>query len=207
MALDPRLARARPAGRPRLAVGIGGARRLVEWPPRAAALGDLEHARRTRAERRTLAACARDGIPRRRRFCARRRRRHLARRGLRIFRAVAPPARPDPAGAARDPFDCLGAALHSVVRHFRAIENHADRGRRVLSGLSRRHGRDHVGRPQDRGGRPRASACRVRPSSAASCCRRCCRLTSFRFVRGLALAGCSWSRRNCSVRRRALASS
>ena len=65
----------------------------------------------------------------------------LARRDHRLFGAAAPPARSDPAGAARHPVDRLGAAVHPVARHFRSLEGHADRGRRVLSGLSRRHGR------------------------------------------------------------------
>ncbi len=60
----------------------------------------------------------------------------------RLFDACAPSARSDPAGAARDPVDRLGAAVHPLARHLRGVEGDADRGRRVLSGLSRRHGRD-----------------------------------------------------------------
>ena len=82
-------------------------------------------------------------------------RRHVARRHHRLFGADAPPARSDLAGAARDPFDRLGAAVHPLARHFRGLEGHADRGRRVLPGLSRRDGRDPLGRSQDRRGRPR----------------------------------------------------
>ena len=79
-----------------------------------------------------------------------------------------PAARSDAAGAARDPLDRLGAAVHSVVRHLRGLEDHADRGRRVLPGLSRRHGRDHVGRPQARRGRPRLPAFGRRDGAAHS---------------------------------------
>ena len=90
----------------------------------------------------------------------------LARRDHRLFGADAPPARSDPAGAALDPVDRLGAAVHPVVRHLRSLEDHADRGRRVLPGLSRRDGRDAVGRPQDRRGRPRVPPVRRRDGAA-----------------------------------------
>ena len=92
--------------------------------------------------------------------------RHAARRDRRLFGAAAPPARSDPAGAARDPVDRLGAAVHPLVRHLRGLEDHADRGRRVLPGLSRRDGRDHVGRSQDRRGRPRVPPVRPRHGPA-----------------------------------------
>ena len=49
-----------------------------------------------------------------------------------------PAARPDPAGAARDPLDRLGAAVHPLVRDLRGLEGGADRDRRLLPGLSAR---------------------------------------------------------------------
>jgi len=60
----------------------------------------------------------------------------------------------------------VGAAVHSLVRHFRGVQDHSDRGRRVLSGLSRRDGRGDVGRSQDRRGRPRLSLVRPRHGAA-----------------------------------------
>src|SRR6187200_1656025 len=57
--------------------------------------------------------------------------------------------------ALRHSLDRLGAAVHSLVRHLRGLEDHPDRRGRVLSGLSRSHGRGDVGRSQDRRGRPR----------------------------------------------------
>ena len=96
-------------------------------------------------------------------------------------------ARSDPAGAARDPVDRLGAAVHPLVRHFRGLEDHADRGRRVLPGLSRRHGRDAC-RSTARSSRSAArSGCRTPPWCGASCCRRCCRPMCFRCAPGLGL--------------------
>ena len=123
----------------------------------------------------------------------------VVRRHRRLFGADPPPARSDPAGAARDPVDRLGAAVHPVVRHLRSLQDHADRGRRVLSGLSRRHGRDPVGRPQDRRGRPRVPAVRPRHGAphpvaggaAGLCDRRC--------APGSGSAGCSWSPPNSSA--------
>ena len=126
----------------------------------------------------------------------------LGRRHHRLFRADPAAARSDLAGAARDPLDRLGAAVRALVRHFRGLEDHADRGRRVLSGLSRRHGRDHVGRPQARRGRPRVPPVRRRHGPAHSACRRCCRPMCFRCARGLGSAGCSSSPPNCSAPRR-----
>ena len=108
------------------------------------------------------APCRRDAVAGGRRVRLRRGRGHPARRHHRLFGADAPAGRSDPAGAARDPLDRLGAAVHSLVRHLRGLEDHPDRGRRVLSGLSRRHGRGDVGRPQDRRGRPRLPAVRAR---------------------------------------------
>ena len=45
---------------------------------------------------------------------------------------------PDAAGAAGDPLDRLGAAVHPLVRHLRGLQGGADRDRRVLPDLSRR---------------------------------------------------------------------
>ena len=112
----------------------------------------------------TLAAC-------RRRLRLRRRRRHIARRDHRLFDVGAPAARSDPAGPARDSVDRLGAAVHSLARHLRSLEGDADRGRRVLPGLSRRHGRGDVGRPQDRRGRPRLPPDRPADGAAHSAAR------------------------------------
>ncbi len=92
--------------------------------------------------------------PRRRRLRPWRRCRHLARRHLRLLGSRAAPARSDRAGAARHSLDCLGAAVHPLARHLRDIQGRADRGRRVLPGLSRRDGRDPLGRSQNRRGRP-----------------------------------------------------
>ena len=72
--------------------------------------------------------------------------------------------------------DRLGAAVHSLVRHLRSLEDHPDLGRRVLPGLSRRHGRGDVGRPQDRRGRPRLPAVRHRHGAAHPAARRDARL-------------------------------
>ena len=70
--------------------------------------------------------------------------------------------RSDAAGPARDSVHRLGAAVHSVARHFRSLESHPDRGRRILSDLSRCDGRHPLGRSQDRGGRPRLPSFRSR---------------------------------------------
>ena len=144
------------AGRPRDRVGDRGARRRLRRPAGAAALAHLGDAGRARGGRRAAAPCRRDG-----RRASRPASRFgvaagtLARRDHRLFGADAAPARSDPAGAALDPVDRLGAAVHPVARHLRILEDHADRGRRVLPGLSRRDGRGALGRPQDRRGRPR----------------------------------------------------
>ena len=98
--------------------------------------------------------------PRLRRLRPRRGRGHAARRRLRLLGPGAATARSHRAGAARDPVDRLGAAVHPVARHFRDLEDRADRGRGVFPGLSRRDGRDPVGRPQDRRGRPHLPALR-----------------------------------------------
>ena len=188
----PRRAQARTRARALPAAGArpaaaGGARASAgksrcawgssERPPGAAALASSSRpssnsrsTRRTAAPRRGDACCAsRSG------FGLGVAGRHVAWRARRLFGAGAPPARSDPAGAARDPVDRLGAAVHPVARHFRGLESHADRGRRVLSGLSRRDGRDPLGRPQDRRGRPRVPPLRARRWCGAFCCRRCCR--------------------------------
>ena len=141
--------------------------RLVERPAGAAALGDLQDLRRAL---RAPANCRRHALAtlraRRRRLRLRRRRRHDLRRHHRLFGADPSPGRSDLAGAALDPLDRLGAAVHPVVRHLRGVEDHPDRGRRVLSGLSRRHGRGDLGRPQDRRGRPRVPPVRLRHGAA-----------------------------------------
>ena len=144
-------------------------------------------------QRRTLAPHRGDADARRRRLRPRRRRRHRARRHLRLLGAGAAAARSDRAGAARDSVDRLGAAVHPVARHFRNLEGRADRGRRVLPGLSRRDGRDPLGRSQDRRGRPHLPPVRSgddppHPAArgAAGLCRRAC-------ASALAWAGCSSS--------------
>ena len=103
---------------------------------------------------------------RRRRFLLRRRGRNHHGRDHGLFRAQPSPGRSDPAGAALDSLDRLGAAVHPVVRHLRSLQDHPDRGRRVLPGLSRRHGRGDVGRPQDRRSRPRLPAVGLRHGAA-----------------------------------------
>src|SRR3954451_22584373 len=82
---------------------------------------------------------------------------HLARRGRRIFDPAAPADRSEPARPARGAFDCLDSVIHPVARNIRDLQGRTDRGRGVLSDLSRRDGRGDVGRPQDRRGRPRLS--------------------------------------------------
>ena len=150
-------ARARPAvaGRGRGVVGTRGAAWPRQRPSGAAAVGHFPDLRRSRPHRRARTACRRDAVAGDRRVRLRRRRGHRARRDHRLFRADEPAGGSDPAGAARDSLDRLGAAVHSLVRHLRGLEDHPDRRGRVLSGLSRRHGRGDVGRSQDRRGRPR----------------------------------------------------
>ena len=124
---------------------------------------------------------------------------------VRLFGAGAAAARSDPAGAARDPVDRLGAAVHPVARHLRDVEDRADRGRRVLPGLSRRDGRDPVASTARSSRSAASSACRGPRWSAASCCRRCCRPMSSRCASGSASAGCSSSPPNSWARPRASA--
>ncbi len=72
---------------------------------------------------------------------------------LGIVRDHAAAARSDSAGASRHSIHRLGAVVHSLAGHFRSIESGAHRHRRLLSGLSRHHGRDSVRRPEaHRGG-------------------------------------------------------
>ncbi len=115
---------------------------------------NFRHHCRTGAQRRTCASYRGDADPRRRRLRPRRGRGHAARRDLGLLGPGAAAARSHRAGAARDPVDRLGAAVHPVARHFRNLESRADRGRGVFPGLSRRDGRDPVGRSQDRRSRP-----------------------------------------------------
>ena len=92
--------------------------------------------------------------------------RHRARGAVRHERGGAPPPRSDPPGAAGDPVDRLGAAVHPVARDLRGLEGGADRGRRVLPGLSRRRRRHPLRRPQARRGRPRVPPLAPRPRAA-----------------------------------------
>src|SRR6185295_10149299 len=147
-------ARAVAAGRARVVLGNLGRARLFQRPAGAAADEDFCHRDGTGAKRRAHAPYHRDGDARCRRFRPGRRRRHPPRRNLRLLGPGAAVARSDRAGAARDSLDRLGAAVHPVARHFRDVQDCADRGRRVLPGLSRRDGRDPCRRPQDRRGRP-----------------------------------------------------
>ena len=120
-------------------------------------------------------------------------RRHLARRDRRLLEPGAPAARSHRAGAARDPVDRLGAAVHPVARHFRNLESGADRGRGVFPGLSRRDGRDHVGRSQDRRGRPHLSSEWPGDDPPYPAARGVAGLCGFAARRSWAWAGCSWS--------------
>ncbi len=95
--------------------------------------------------------------------------------------------------------------VHPVVRHLRRLQDHADRGRRVLSGLSRRDGRDHVGRSQAGRSRPRLPAvacCDGAPHFVAG---GAAALRDRDPLRPWALAGCSLSPPNCSAPPRASA--
>ena len=118
----------------------------------------------------------------------------IARRHRRLFGADAPRCRSDLAGAARDSLDRLGAAVHPVVRHLRGLEDHPDRCRRVLPGLSRRHGRGDLGRPQDRRGRPRVPPVRLRDDPPHPAAGGAAGLRDRRCAPGSGSAGCSWSR-------------
>ena len=146
-----------------IAVRVG----LVERPPGAAAVGHLEHILRSCRDRRTAAARAGDLVARALAgFVFGVTAGTIARRDRRLFGADASPGRSDAAGPARDPVDRLGAAVHPLVRDLRGFQDHPDRGRRVLSGLSRRDGRGPFRRPQDRRGRPRLSPLRSRHGAA-----------------------------------------
>ena len=193
-------ARAVAAGRARAVLGNLGRARLFQRPAGAAADQDLRHRDGTGAKRRAVAPYHRDGDARCRRLRARRRRRNHPRRSLRLLGPGAAAARSDRAGAARDSLDRLGAAVHPVARHFRNLEGRADRGWRVLPGLSRCDGRDPFRRSQDRRGRPHFPPERPgddppHPAArgAAGLCRRAC-------VWGLASAGCSSSPPNSWAR-------
>ena len=94
--------------------------------------------------------------------------RHLARRARRLFDLGAPADRSEPAGPARGAVDRLDSIVHSVARNLRDVQGRADRRRRVLPGLSRRHGRGDVGRPQDRRGRPHLPSVRLADGAAYS---------------------------------------
>ncbi len=151
---------ARPALGLLLPVGLALAWEIAVWlglsngrlvPPPTQ---DFRDHRRTGAQRRARASYPGDAEPRARGLRPWRDRRHGARRRLGLLGPGAPAARSHRAGAARDPVDRLGAAVHPVARHFRNLESRADRGRGVFPGLSRRDGRDPVGRSQDRRGRP-----------------------------------------------------
>ena len=176
--------------------------RAVRWPPGAAAVGDLRDASSELArDRRTCSAMSLATLLRvAAGFGLGVVAGTLARRDRRLFGADARAARSDPAGAARDPVDRLGAAVHPVARHFRGLEDHADRGRRVLSGLSRRDGRDPVGRSQDRRGRPRVPAVRRRHGAAHPAAGGAAGLCACRCAPGSGSAGCSWSRPNSWAR-------
>src|SRR5438270_380855 len=127
----------------------------------AAAFQNFRGHGRAGAQRRTGAPCDGDGHAGGRGLRPWRVRRHAAGRDLRLLGAGATAARSDGAGAARYSLDRLGAAVYPVARHFRDIEDRVDRGRGILSGLSRRHGRDPVGRSQDRRSRPHVPAFRT----------------------------------------------
>src|SRR5262245_25299052 len=127
----------------------------VERPSGTPALGDLFYLCRPRRHRGTATPRHRDPVARPRRLCQRRRAGHPRRRHHRLFRTQPPFARSQSAGPARHPLDRLGAAVHFVVRHFRAFQDHPDCRRRLLSRLPRRHGRRAFRRSQDRRGRAR----------------------------------------------------
>ncbi len=94
---------------------------------------------------------------------------------------------------ALDPLDRMGAPVHSLVRYFRSLQDHSDRCRRVLSGLSRRHGRCGVGRSQDRRSRSRVSPLGLRDDPSHPAARRVPGLRDLAARRVSDLAGCSWS--------------
>ena len=175
-----------------LAWEIVGRAGLVQWPTGAAAVKTVRDHRRTgqerRADRHIVATLTRVV----RRLRPWRGRGHAARRRLRLLGAGAAAARSHRAGVARDPVDRLGAAVHPVARHFRNLENRADRGRGVFPGLSRRDGRDPVGRPQDRRGRPHLPALRPGDDPAHPAARGAaglCRLAARRARAGLDVRG------------------
>ena len=193
------------AGLARGVLGIRGLCRLVQRPAGAAALRDFQDLRRALEHRRTANPCAGDARSRVRRLLLRRCGGHRPRRHHRLLGADPSSGRSDLAGAALDPFDRLGAAVHSVVRHLRGVEDHPDRGRRVLSGLSRRHGRGDVGRPQDRRGRPRVPPVGLCDGAAHPAACRAAGLRAVAARRAWASAGCSSSPPSFSARRRAWA--
>ena len=158
-----RAAGARPAVAGRVGAGVGTHRlaRPFQWPAGAAATAYSRRSSSSPAAnclRHIVATLTRVSVG----FWLRRHRRHAAGRDLRLLGAGAAAARPDRAGTARDPLDRLGAAVHSLARHFRSLEGGADRGRRILSGLSGRDGRDPLGRSQDRRSRPHVPPFRSR---------------------------------------------
>ena len=65
-----------------------------------------------------------------------------------------------------DSLDRVGAAVHSLVRHLRGLQDHPDRGRRILSGLSRGHGCGGLGRSQNRRSGARFSPVRIGDDSS-----------------------------------------
>ncbi len=184
-----------------IAVGLGWSNGRLVPPPSKLFATIMELARSGELTRHIVATL----IARLRRFRPWRGRGHAARRRLRLLGPGAAAARSHRAGAARDPVDRLGAAVHPVARHFRNLENRADRGRRVLPGLSRRDGRDPVGRPQDRRGRPHLPALRPGDDPAHSAAGGAAGLCGFAARRARAWAGCSWSPPNSWARPKASA--